>query len=122
MAEFNVRYHYQSREGGSWSSTSDYVKTTDETPTASALIALLKEKRRSYYDIKIEEVERRGDKKVEYYVRYHYKSNPTSSSSSSTSDYVKWYDDDPSMSDIQVLIEGKRYNYCDISIDEVRKR
>ena len=122
MAEFRVNYHYQSREGSSWSGTYDYVKTADDTPSAGALIALLKEKRSSYYAIKIEEVERRGDKKVEFYVRYHYKSNPTSSSRSSTSDYVKWYDDDPSMSDIQALIEGKRYNYCDITIDEVRKR
>ena len=44
MADFNVRYHYQSREGGSWGWSSDYVKTNDDTPSASALISLLKGK------------------------------------------------------------------------------
>ena len=122
MADFNVRYHYQSKEGGYWSGTSTSVRTADERPSASALIALIKEKYRSYYDVKIEEVEKRGEKKVEFSVRYHYKSDATSSYRSSTSDYVKWYDDDPSMSDIQALIEGKRNKYCDISIDEVKKR
>ena len=122
MPEFTVRYRYQSREGGSWSGSYDYVKTSDEHPSASALLALVREKRHSYYDVKIEEAEKRGERKVEFCVRYHYKSNPTSSSRSSTYDYVKWYDDDPSMSDIQALIEGKRYNYFDISIDKVEKR
>lgn len=122
MTEFYVRYHYQSREGGSWCGSSDYVRTNDETPSAYALISLLQEKRSSYYDIKIEEVEKRGERKVEFYVRYHYKSNPTSSYTSSSSDYVKWYGDNPSMSDIQALIEGKRYNYYNISVDEIRKR
>ena len=80
------------------------------------------EKYRSYYAVKLEEVEKCGRSKVEFNARYHYKSNPTSSSRSSSSDYVKWYDDNPRMSDIQALIEGKRYDYSDISIDEVRKR
>ncbi len=121
MAEFYVHYRYQSREDGSWSSTSSYVKTQDEHPDADDLINLIRGKDRRQFGVRLIDAENRASKKVEFYVRYHY-TRVNSSSRSSSSTYVKWHDDNPRISDIQALVLGYDYNYAEVQIDDFRKR
>ncbi len=122
MAEFNVKYHYQSREGGSWGGTSTNISFQSETPSAAELKTLVMAKNRNYYDVRISQVEKRGSSKVDFSVRFHYKRREGESGNGcGTSTKVSWYNDNPSMSDIEALVLGYKYDCYSVSVDDIKK-
>ena len=123
MADFTVRYHYQSREGGYWSGTSTSISFQRENPSVAELKTLVLAKYRNYYDVRISQVEKRGASKVDFSVRFHYKRRENESGNGTgTSTNISWYNDNPSMSDIEALVLGCKYDCYSVSIDEVKKR
>ena len=123
MADFNVRYHYQSREGGSWCGSSTNISFQSENPSAAELKTLVMAKNRNYYDVRISQVEKRGSAKVDFSVLFHYKRKEGESGSGcGTSTNVSWYNDNPSMSDIEALVLGYKYDCYSVSVDDVKKR
>ena len=122
MADFSVRYHYQSKEGGSWVSSSTTISYQNENPSAMELKTLVLGKNRNYHDVRISSVEKRGVKKVDFNVRFHYRTNERSSASgTSASTRVSWYNETPSMSDIEALVQGYKYDCYSTSVDEFKK-
>ncbi|MCR4572652.1 MAG: hypothetical protein K5787_02705 [Lentisphaeria bacterium] len=73
MADFNVRYRYQSRENGSWSSSSISISTRgDENINCKDAREYIISKGR-YWDAQIINIELRGSRDYfEYNIRFHY--------------------------------------------------
>lgn len=123
MADFTVRFHYQSREGGSWTGTSTNISFQSENPSLAELKTLVMAKSRNYLNVRISEVEKRGCSKVSFNVRFHYKRRENESGNGTgTSTTVSWFNDNPSMSDIEALVLGQKYDCYSVSIDEIRKK
>ncbi len=120
MADFYVRYSVRGK-GCGWGSGAENFTIQNENPSASELINLLREKGcRNADEIRISSVEKRGCKKVEFTVYFSYIDNYNKEFR--TNRGVSWYNDTPSMSDIEALLLGSTTSYQSVSITEVKKR
>ena len=122
MAEFRVEYLFQWNGGNAWTGRGETFRLPTENPSTQDFITLLKGQHSNYTAVRIASVEKRGCPKIAFHVSFNYKTRETDSGRVGTSVTVYWYDDSPSMSDLEALVLGNRINDCSVSITEVRKR